>query len=416
MLASQGDLSTTDPSQSATGAAASQPLRVVTVGDSEVTILGTAHVSKVSAEAVADHLASGEYDAVAIELDENRFKALTEPNRWAQLDLFQVIRQGKAGVVIASLALSAFQQRLADQLGIEPGAEMKTAVQAANAANIPVVLIDRDIGVTLKRVYRSVPWWQRLTLVGGILASMVSRESISEQEIEKLKEGDVLEATFAEFAEDHRGLYGPLIGERDRYMAARIREELARKPVSRMLAVVGAGHLRGLAEHLEAQPGEAPGSVRAELEHVDQGWSWWRLVPWLIVVLIVAGFVIGFQRSPELGLRLVTDWVLINGTLAAIGTLIAKAHPFTVAGTFLAAPLTSLNPTIGAGFVAAGLELWLRKPRVGDFTSLRRDVTELKGWWRNRVARTLLVFLFATLGSAAGTYLAGGLIFTRLFA
>ena len=396
-------------------AASAQPSATLTLGETKLTILGTAHVSKASAEEVARLLDEGDFDAVAIELDEHRHAALVDPERWAKLDLFAVIRQGKAGMVAASLALGAFQQRLADQLGIEPGAEMRTAVRAAQSRELPLLLIDRDIGVTLKRVYHNVPWWQRLTLIGGLLASVVSREEVSEAEIEKLKEGDILEATFAEFAEDQRRLYEPLIAERDAYMAARLREELARKPYRHVLVVIGAGHLKGLVAHLQSPPSLPPAEARKQLETLPKVRPWWRLLPWLIVVLVLTGFYFGFRQSPELGWQLLVDWFLINGTLAALGTIIAKAHPVTILGTFLAAPLTSLNPTVGAGFVAAGLELWLRKPHVGDFSTLRRDVTELKGWWRNRVARTLLVFLLATLGSAAGTYLAGGLIIGRLF-
>ena len=129
---------------------------------------------------------------------------------------------------------------------------------------------------------------------------------------------------------------------------------------------------------------------------------------------MLLGFGIGFARSPELGWQLVWDWVLINGALSALGALIAAAHPLTIVTAFVAAPITSLNPTIGAGMVTAGVEVWLRRPRVGDFSRLRHDTTELRGWWRNRVSRTLLVFLFSTLGSAAGTYLAGFRIFGRL--
>lgn len=377
------------------------------------TILGTAHVSRSSAEAVESHLASGDYDAVAIELDENRYASLTDPDRWAKMDLFKVVREGKAGMVAASLALAAFQQRLADQMGIEPGAEMRAAIAAAERTDLPLLLIDRDIGVTLKRVYRNVPWWQRLTLFSGLIASVISREEITEEEIEKLKEGDVLEATFTEFAEESASLYEPLISERDAYMAARLEQEAVHGHQN-VLVVIGAGHMKGLVEHLEGAPETEPRARIEALEQTPPPSLLRRIFPWLLVALVVLGFALGFSRSPELGRAIVLDWVLINGGLAAFGALIALGHPLTVIGTFFAAPLTSLNPLVGAGFVAAGMELWFRKPSVGDFETLRRDVTSLRGWWKNRVARTLLVFLFATLGSAAGTYLAGFRIFGRL--
>ena len=394
-----------------------QPIEVLERDGVRYTILGTAHVSKASADAVQELIETGSFDAVAIELDKNRYTSISNPNAIAQLDLFQVIRQGRAGMIAANLALSAFQQRIAEQFDIEPGAEMRVAIKAAKDASLPLLLVDRDIGVTLRRVYRSVPWWQRFMLMGGIIGSLFSNEKISEEDIEKLKSGDMLEATFTEFAESSEKLYTPLIAERDAYMAAKLREETAQGDTPRyqnVLVVIGAGHLKGLSEKLKTEEG-VPSQIRAELETVPKASFWPKLIPWLIVAVIVVGFIIGFQRSPELGFQLLGDWFLINAILAGSGAAIALAHPLTVVGTFFAAPFTSLNPLIGAGFVAAGLELWLRRPSVGDFSSLRKDITEIKGWWKNRVARTLLVFFLATLGSALGTYLAGFRIFGRLF-
>jgi pheromone shutdown-related protein TraB len=318
-------------------------------------------------------------------------------------------------MVAASLALGAYQQRLAEQFGIEPGAEMRAALEGALARGLPVLLIDRDIGITLRRVYKSVPWWQRMGIFGGLLGSVLSREQVSEEEIERLKEGDILETTFAEFADRNLHLYQPLIAERDAYMAARLCEEVQTSGYRKVLAVVGAGHLKGLAEHL-ADPAtcDQPTATIARLETLPPPARWPKLIPWLIVVLIVAGFAIGFSRSPELGMLMLWDWILINGALSALGAIIAAAHPATVLAAFLAAPWTSLNPMIGASMVAGAVELYLRKPRVSDFNTLRHDVTHWRGWWKNRVSRTLLVFFLAGLGSSLGTYLAGYVIYSRL--
>ncbi len=397
----------------AEGEARSEPLAMVERPDVRFTILGTAHVSRTSAEEVERLISSGEFDAVAIELDPSRHQALTDPDRWAELDLFKVLREGKAGMVAANLALGAFQQRLADQLGIEPGQEMRVAIRMADDHQLPLLLIDRDIGITLRRVYRNVPWWQRFGLLGGLLASVLSRQEITEAEIEKLKEGDMLEATFTEFAESSSAMYQPLISERDSYMVAKLEQATASGDFKRVLVVIGAGHLKGLRGLLERGDGDPGGTIQS-LDAVPAPSRWRRVVPWAIVALILFGFVVGFARSPELGVQILADWFFINGGLAALGAIIALAHPLTIVGVFVAAPLTSLNPLIGAGFVAAGIELWLRKPNVGDFERLRSDVTSARGWWRNRVARTLLVFILATLGSVAGTYLAGFRIFGRL--
>ncbi len=393
-----------------------EPRIEVRLGDSELTLLGTAHVSRASADKVRELLQNGEYDAVAVELCPSRYQALMDPDALARMDLFSVIRQGRAYMVVASLALAAYQQRLADQFGIEPGAEQRAAVAAARERHLPVLLVDREIGITLKRAAGNLTWWKRFGLFSGLVATLLSRQEVTEEEIERLKEGDVLETTFAEFAQDRRDLYVPLIEERDRYLAARLREEIAGKHHEKVLAVLGAGHLKGVAGHLRESSGRDPRAELAELDRLPSPKRWPKLIPWLIVVLILGGFGYGFYQSPGLGLQVVSDWVLINGSLSALGAAVAAGHPLTVVAAFLAAPLTSLNPTIGAGMVTGAVELYLRRPSVGDFGRLRRDTAKVKGWWRNRVSRTLLVFLFSTLGSAIGTYVAGFRIFERLFA
>ncbi len=395
--------------------ATSGPLKTVTMGDTRYTLLGTAHVSAESADDVRTLLSSGAFDAVAIELCDARHHSMSNPDAMGEQDLFQVFREGKAGMVAASLALGAFQQRIADQSGIQPGAEMRAAVEEASKHHLPLLLVDRDVGVTLKRIYRNVPWWQRFSLFSGLIGSVLSRQEVSKEEIEKLKEGDMLEATFSEFAAESEALYTPLIRERDRYMALRLAEDAPPGRYQHVLVVLGAGHLKGTSEHLEASLPFNPTEERESLEATPPPSKLWKALPWLITALVLTGFAIGFSRNTGLGWQLVLEWFLINGILSGGATIIALAHPVTVIATFFAAPLTSLNPTIGAGFVAAGVELYMRKPKVRDFSSLRQDVTELKGWWKNRVSRTLLVFILATLGSAVGTWVAGFRIAGALF-
>jgi len=393
-----------------------EPRIEVRLGASDVTLLGTAHVSRASVDKVRELLQNGEYDAVAVELCPSRYQALMDPDALARMDLFSVIRQGRVYMVVASLALAAYQQRLADQFGIEPGAEQRAAVAVARERHLPVLLVDREIGVTLKRAAGNLTWWKRFGLFSGLVAILLSRKEVTEKEIEHLKEGDVLETIFAEFARDRRDLYVPLIDERDRYLAARLREEIAGKHHGKVLAVLGAGHIKGVAGYLREGSGRDPRAEIADLDRLPPPNRWPKLIPWLIVVLILGGFGYGFYQSPGLGLLVVSDWVLINGSLSALGAAVAAGHPLTVVTAFLAAPLTSLSPTVGAGMVTGAVELYLRRPSVGDFGRLRRDTATVKGWWRNRVSRILLVFLFSTLGSAIGTYVAGFRIFERLFA
>ena len=393
-----------------------EPMATVMIGDSRITLLGTAHVSRTSAEKVKELIETGDYDAVAVELCPSRYHSIVNPDALAKMDLFQVIREGKASMVAASLALGAFQQKAAEQMGIQPGAEMREAIDCAKAAKLPVLLVDREVGTTLKRIYRNVPWWRRMNLIAGLVASVVSSEKVSEEEIERLKEGDILESTFAQFAEEEQDLFKPLIGERDHYMVARLQQEVAKHPHENILVVIGAGHLAGMVKRFEEvlPTTDSADDVITELDTVPAGMRWLKYFPWLIVALVFVGFAIGFYRSPEMGWSLVMDWVLINGGLSALGALIAAAHPVTIIGAFIAAPLTSLNPTIGAGMVTAAIEVYFRRPKVGDFSKLRTDTTTISGWWKNRVTRTLLVFMFSTIGSAVGTYVAGFRIFGRL--
>lgn len=391
-----------------------EPQVDIELSQAKITLLGTAHVSRASAEQVRTLIEGRQFDSVAVELCPSRYAAVVDPDSLSRMDLFSVIREKRVYMVVASLALSAYQQRLAEQFNIEAGAEQRIAIELAKKLDLPVLLIDREIGVTLRRVSGNLGWWKRFGLFAGLMAAMTTSEDVTEEEIERLKSGDVLETTFAEFAEDRSDLYVPLIAERDRYMAARLRQEIDENGHQRILAVLGAGHLRGVAEHLRHDQGDAASDIAA-LEQAPAPRRWPKILPWIVVILILAGFGYGFWRSPELGLNLIVEWILINGGLSALGVLLAGGHPLTLLSAFVAAPLTSLNPTVGAGMVTGAVELALRKPSVGDFGRLRSDITHLRGWWRNRVSRTLLVFLFSTLGSAIGTYVAGYRIFDQLF-
>lgn len=404
------DATATGPADSAQpspqgGQFADEPIVEVERDGVHYTLLGTAHVSRASVEAVRAQIEHGGFDAVAIELCPSRHKALTDTTAWREMNLFSIIRDGKAGMMMASLALAAYQRRIAEQFGIEPGAEMKAAMDAASAAGLPLQLIDREIGITMRRTSARLSWWRRWVLINGMILSLFSREELSEADVERLKQGDILNETFSEFASSSPELYASLIEERDRYMAAKLRLENSNGAAKRVLAVVGAGHLEGTAKALreDVEPRQQIDLLNAQPARSRI----LKFIPWLILVAVLTGFGIGFARSPELGLALIATWVLINGGLSALGAAIARGHPLTVLSALLVAPLTSLNPTIGAGMVTGAVEATLRKPRVADFEALRDDVVRLSGWWRNRVARVFLVFFLSNLGSAVGTWVAG---------
>ena len=338
---------------------AGQPVARVQRGAVEYVLLGTAHVSRVSADAVRAMIERESFDAVAVELCEPRYQSIRDPEAFRRLDLFQVIRQGKVGLVAANLALSAFQRRLAEQFGIEPGAEMKAAIDGADARNLPVWLIDREIGITLKRAYHSVGFLDRMSIVGGLGASVLTREDVSEDEIEKLKQGDLLGSMFNEFARESPQLYDALIGERDRYMVARLREHASTSLARRVLVVIGAGHLAGMERELASQ-NEMPRPLVEKLAKVPppSRWPRWLAVGVFVVIAGAIGF--AFTRGPRAGADALLAWALFTGGFAALGAIMAAAHPLSVIAAFIAAPLKPFRPGVPASAISAGVEAWLR--------------------------------------------------------
>lgn len=386
---------------------AGQPHQIVERDGVRYTLLGTAHVSRTSVETVQAAIASGDYDTVAIELDAGRLQALTDPDALAKLDLVKVIREGKTHLFAANLALAAYQRRLAEQLDVEPGAELKAAALDARERNLPLHLIDREVGLTFKRALSRLGWWGRAKISAGIMMAMFADEEVGDDEIEKLKQGDLLESSFGEFAVESPALYESIIAERDRYMAACLRESVTHASGAReVLAVIGAGHLQGMAEHLRTDT-DAPADVRAVLESVPEK----SKVPWFTIALtafLLGGFAWGFYRGGvDVGADLIVQWVLATGLLGALGCAIAGGHPLSILAAFISSPLTPLHPALASGTVSAFVEAALRKPTHADFMALRDDVQTVRGWWKNRVARILLNFFLTSLGTAIGVWTGG---------
>lgn len=383
-----------------------QPLARILRDGCEFTVLGTAHVSQSSVDAVRALIERGDYDAVAVELCDQRLHSMSSPDALAQLDLFRVIRDGKVGLVAANLALSAYQRRLADQLGVEPGAELRAAIDESRQRAIPLWTIDRDVGVTLRRTYAAVGWWQRVKLLGGLISSVLVDDQVDASEIENLKRGDMLESTFSEFASRSDRLYHALIAERDEFMAARLREEATKSGFRKVLAIVGAGHLAGIERALGHDTSD-PVQTRTRLAALPPPGHWGTWFSILFAAVILGGFAWGFANGKDIGTDLVLSWILATGTLGAIGCALAGGHPLSIIAAFLASPLTPLHPVLASGTVSALVELTVRRPTVADFSRLREDVTSPAGWWRNRVSRVLLNFFLTSFGTAIGVYVAG---------
>jgi len=370
----------------------------ISFDEKQILLIGTAHISQSSVDEVNTVIDQEKPDTICIELCSSRHQAMLDKDQWKNMDIYKVVREGKSFLLFANLIMTAFQKRLGSQLGVKPGAEMLEAANAAERVGAELILADRDVKITLQRTWRGMTFWGRMKVLSQLLASLFVREEISKEEIEKLKESDALSEAMQMLAEQSPEMKRILIDERDQFMAEKIKLAQGK----RIVAVVGAGHVKGLMAELEREHN------LAELETVPPPgkigtWLKWG-IPTLIVVLVVYGF---FTVETDVSIEMIQRWFLINGTLSALGTAIAFGHPITIATAFVAAPFTSLNPAVAAGWVAGLVEAYLRKPQVRDFESLADDITHLKGFWKNNITRILLVVMFANLGSAIGTFVGG---------
>ncbi len=388
-------------------------VKTVQVNGATITLVGTAHVSQKSVDLVEEKIRTGEYDRIAIELCPPRFQNLVQKSMWKSLDIYQILRQGKGSLLLVNLALTAYQKRLAEKIGVEPGQEMMKAIELSAEYDLPLEVIDRDITTTLQRMYRKVSFWQKLKLFSSLIASIFIGEEVTEQQIEDLKEGDMLHSLVEEFGEVLPSVKKVLIDERDLFMVGKL-IEMTKPPdgPKNILAMVGAGHLIGMLPAFDNPP--APQTLE-ELDVRPPPSKTGYYVGWGIGLFILSMFGVGYLRSPELGAELVLQWIVINGGLSALGAAIAFAHPVSILAAFLAAPLTSLNPTIGAGMVVGIVESYIRKPKVADFESMRGDIAHFSMWWKNGVIRVFLIFFFANIGSMIGTFVAGSSIVYQIF-
>ncbi len=377
----------------------SESLHVIHYPDGKTLYLvGTAHVSKESVELVEDTINRVNPDTLSVELDDKRFERMTNKDKFLDINIIEILKNKQMFYFIGQFILAMFQRKIAEKTGSLPGREFTRAIEMAKERNMRIVLADRDIGITLKRAWRLTRFRDKFKLIAGLGAS--ESVDIENMDIEQLKSFDVMEKIMEEFAEELPATKRALIDERDVYLAEKIREGLGDTTV----AVVGAGHVPGMLKVLGSTG--TPNDL-TELEYVPPAAPVGKILKWAIPVIIIGIFAWGFfTGGREVAGEVLVYWVLINGILTAIGCLVSFAHPLTTISGFLAAPLTSLNPTIGAGFVTGIIQAMLVKPRVRDFEELRDSAMHVRGWWTNRVTRVFLVFFFSSLGSAIGTFVA----------
>jgi pheromone shutdown-related protein TraB len=377
----------------------------VTLGNKEIKLIGTAHVSRESIDEVKKIICEEKPDMVCVELDEGRYNAITQNDNWEKLDLTKVFKEKKGFLLIANLVLASFQRRLGNELGVKPGEEMKTAVEAAKELGIPHSLCDREVQITLRRAWARCGLWSKSKLLASLLASAFTTEKLSEQEIENLKNKNELDGMMSELSQYLPGVKATLIDERDRFLAAKIWLSAPGESSRKIAAVVGAGHMQGIKTHLEKlSSGEEAADV-SELDKVPPPGIFSKVARFIIPVAIIALVTAGFLRAGTgMGFSMMLQWVLWNGSLAALGAVIALAHPLAIIVSFLGAPITSLNPFIGVGILSGLVQVTFRKPRVSDVQDISGDSTSLKGIYRNRITRALLVFFLSSLGSSIGTF------------
>ena len=376
-----------------------QGIERLTFGDRTIILVGTAHVSRESVDEVRRVIEEESPDRVCVELDDGRHTSLTQGNSWQNLNIGKVIREGKGFLLMANLVLASFQRRLGSELGVRPGEEMLAAIRAAQEKGIPFSLCDRNIQITLRRAWSRTGAWGKMKMLAAMLTSVFTTEKLSQQDIEKLKEKDVLQEMMEELAAYLPGAKEVLIDERDVYLATRIFQAEGKKVV----AVVGAGHLSGIARHIQWLFENRETGDLSSLDRLPElGWAG-KILPWTIPAIIVALFALGVIRAGwNLSLEMFGRWVLIHGGLAAVGSLIAWAHPLTILIAFVGAPIGTFNPFGKIGLFTGAAEAYLRKPRVRDLEGLAEDVGTFKGFYMNRVTHILIVFFMSTLGAAIG--------------
>jgi pheromone shutdown-related protein TraB len=387
-----------------TGRDTEQNITRIFLDGKEYILIGTAHVSKKSAEEVKAVIEREGPDSVCVELDEQRYQSIIQGEKWKETDIFKVIKDRKATFLLMNLAISSFQKRMAKQLGIQAGQEMIQGIESAKESGARLVLADRNIQVTFSRIWSNVGFTGKAKLLTQIIYSIFSSESISEEELEKLKSKDMLEGMLNEFTETFPKLKKPLIDERDQYLSQKIKEA----PGKKVVAVLGAAHVPGIKKEIQKDHDLDRLNERPPKSKLP------KIIGWGIPIFILALIAYTFISNPEAGMQQSLSWILWNGGFSALGVAIGLGHPLAIVTAFVAAPITSLNPLLAAGWFAGAVQAYFKRPNVSDFDRLSEDVLSIKGFWSNKVTRVLLIVVLANLGSSLGTFI-GGADVIRLF-
>ncbi len=376
----------------------------------DVILVGTAHISQQSVEVVRAIIDKEQPDTVCVELDEERFRAVREQPNWEELDLRQIIRNKQLVFLMARLALSSFQKRMGSYTGVKPGAEMIAAIDKAESIGAELVLCDRNVRTTLLRSWRKTPWWRRSLVAASLLFGLFERTEVNEDELANLRAEHNLTGMLEEMGDAMPEVKTVLVDERDTFMADQIR----RAPGDKVVVIIGAAHKPGIMKKLPQAWSDA--QIK-EIDTVPGKSLLSRAIPWVLPLLVIALFGFAFFNGKVDEVKSAAlAWVLANGIFSALGAMLALAHPAAIITAFIAAPITSLNPSLGAGMFAALAQVWGAPPTVRDMEHAGDDIAEgWQGWWKNKLTRLLLVFVFASLGSSIGTFVSLGLFKDLLY-
>ena len=385
-----------------------EDVQILKIDGREIFLVGTAHVSQESVDLVQQVIANEKPDCVCVELDDKRYQALSGRKRWESLDLKEIIKKKQLSTLLVNLILASYQKKLGMQLGVMPGSELLQATREAEKYSIPVSLCDRDVRVTLRRAWHETSFFRKGYLLATLLVSLFDKTEITEEKLEELKKKDVLSELMSELGEAMPVLKKVLIDERDIYLA----EKIKMSPGKKLVAVVGAGHVAGITKRIS----EDNSKVMPEISKFPPVSSGFKALGWAIPLLIIGALIsIGILKGSSAAGANLLYWILANGIPSAIGALLAWAHPLTIASAFAAAPVTSLTPVIGAGYVTAFVQVLVRPPVVREFETVAEDMSTVAGWWRNKLLRVFLAFLLPGLGSLIGTWIGGVEIISNLF-
>ena len=374
-----------------------QNVHRLTLDSREIILIGTAHISRESADLVDRVITEEKPDVVCVELCKTRFEAIQQKDKWQEMDIVKVIRENRTALLLSQLLMMSLQKKIAERFNINPGEDMLRAISRAEESGAEVVLADREIRVTLLRTWRMMGLWSKMKFLSDMILSLFIGENITEENIEELKQHDVLDLALKSIGEKLPELKTTLIDERDQFLACSIRNSQGRK----IVAVVGAGHIPGIIENI----GKAIDID--EINTIPPRSFWARFFGWGFSAAIMSLFVAGFFYSGgRTSIHMMLSWSVITAICATIGAMMLLAHPFTILASALSAPIATLHPLIATGWVAGLTEATFRKPQVRDFLDLKDDITTVKGFFRNRITRILILVVVVNLTTSIGTFVA----------